>query len=1606
METGAPVAVYFEQRISGALFDDLVVITETSARWLITCKSGDVVETNSLDSDLINRAWWMIEESESQITDSDVFVIAQPPPKSDEHDSLQKLITWSREQPFRQTSVRVRTANVVNQNDRDLWTKLKGGKQTREPQTLASKLRLLTLNLDPELGSDMGIVKRIAESTLENGDQWKDLWNALVVMSAEARSNGAELNSEKLISRLPAQILLKNHGDVADQWLKLRKWGKAYQPTVNTIGGRLKLDNQPYLEDLDRRFDCSHRYLLVTGDSGIGKSVILAEWCNKKDAIYLRADALREPSETLIAAGCRGSLERLLRLTIEREILIVIDQLDRVENDLDWAILRLWVADLVSDERVRLVFGCASNVAYRQSAQLPPSIGKGIKEVQICRDSNTLLKEVAHSFPEFAAILTSYAPSQLLLTPRALDQLVKMGEEQWPETFSGFLDIFWRNRVQPRTGCPLARSTARDLATKEAERGIGRLAEDADAAGIGVLRSQGIIEDSGQGLSWDHDTTGDNIRAKILAELYESDQLAERLSDCVFNSIWRRAFRLFCVTIVEDFGPEGFARLLSLTKADRLLEQSIFDAVILASPKLSLPIKIASELKTHHQLMHRFIARFLFTAAEPLAPYSEDSVGESINLRAHIRQPMWERWLPTTMMVISEYRWFVTHAFVEGLEVIVQYLEAIREEDFLQASRPALILARRALRVRSYGDDLEHAKTLAYRAAIATLRFERSSASKVLRRVSARQGPRTKPSVDRESISMFAGRPLDKVLIWPLGPWNKVDDKFQGLYLGSGWAYRVAAQDLSLAKELFYACLIEEPRDFDPYNPLEQDHVYGLTSSHQLPFFPATHLNPSIVSFFHHSFEAGLDVVVTMVEFCLERSMGADDMKGKSGITLDWYGEPRQFAGSGQVYQWLSGNSNAPYVIQSLLMTLESSLLSIENYDELKRQVEMTLARTNNLALLAVLISVAKSDPRLLIDTLAPVLFSKELDWLDIASSTSSSLGQIGGMSFRQEWWRDDKEAVRFSKLEHRKRKLRDYAIVYLIHGDPGPAERAREQWLREADALDPDSAQGLRVLAGFYDRSKLTTQTTPDGCQAIGVTLPDDVLQRGEELQRQMILDMRANPYHVLMEVDNANDLPDGAQAIVDQLCDDLERAVPKYGAVPMFFSATLAVMLLGLKAATVGLSTKVGDDVSVIRADLTEVLASKSGHFEDPLNWDDKWHWTRLVAMNSRLIFEESLDSVEKRKALVALIQSSGSQALHAVVIDTATTQQGRQFCRIVLEIARVWAVEHVRLREIERFSQFPRDQKPSSLDLDYSTRVVDFIENGLWISDDRKGLGTAHSEAKSPWGPSNYKIILPALFELLFKSPSTSDERSALQPILRDLLEGVTWHDRNNKGHHEYDQTSQESWRVIGKYLSDLDISERSTVLLEWSTCPGRGKNSLELIDGLLTSYSRGTSDLKSASRSLEALIAAYEARPSTDRWHGFDLYLFGLRGHGSIDWDETVGRDWLEANKHLLSPYVNSCLSAGYSRERFLTRVCRAEYSIFDQELFEAVSRKVGSPTDIDSAEASAVARLLIRWSALAKRSSENRNTWRRLLAILEQKGERLAWQVLSELADRV
>jgi hypothetical protein len=119
---------------------------------------------------------------------------------------------------------------------------------------------------------------------------------------------------------------------------------------------------------------------------------------------------------------------------------------------------------------------------------------------------------------------------------------------------------------------------------------------------------------------------------------------------------------------------------------------------------------------------------------------------------------------------------------------------------------------------------------------------------------------------------------------------------------------------------------------------------------------------------------------------------------------------------------------------------------------------------------------------------------------------------------------------------------------------------------------------------------------------------------------------------------------------------------------------------------------------------------------------------------------------------------------------------------------------------------------------------------------------------------------------------------------------------------------------------------------------------------------------------------------------------------------VEWSHDRAEPWVEQHKGFYERAVLRLLS-GEPSEYLLRRLARPEFRLLDKAVFDALTA-IDRPIKLSEKKATPLSHLMVPLARIAKGDPDRRRRWRRLLAELEKSGERLAWQILTEVADRV
>ena len=358
---------------------------------------------------------------------------------------------------------------------------------------------------------------------------------------------------------------------------------------------------------------------------------------------------------------------------------------------------------------------------------------------------------------------------------------------------------------------------------------------------------------------------------------------------------------------------------------------------------------------------------------------------------------------------------------------------------------------------------------------------------------------------------------------WPLGPQQRIEQRFREAVLKSPNFQALMRTNASVAGEVLLACIVESaPEDDFGSSPsaedelaIEYDHEGYPTAPWKSPFYSFLRINP----------EAALDTLQRLVNFATHRWLEAS--RKKFGSTPDPLpvsltdGSIKEYVGNAWVFGWSQENSLGVGQLYSALAALESWLCDrIDEGGDVTMQLQTILRQTGSVAVLGVLINVGKHAPQLFKGPLLPLLGQQDIYEWDSRRTSQNTL------AFDSLNWASSGEVI-FEMVKkwvfspYRTKKLREVvaeqvvedrklgALVLGMTSDwalPPSQKGALEQRILIAEldhrhySLESDPETGKQVRAfklpsdlssaiqNFHDDGKWTRQALafPESCQKV----------------------------------------------------------------------------------------------------------------------------------------------------------------------------------------------------------------------------------------------------------------------------------------------------------------------------------------------------------------------------------------------------------------------------------------------------------------------------------------------------------------------------------------
>lgn len=1039
--------IKFQVEPVGWRIDDLLVTGNGgagSAHLAISCKSNHQVTGKGLPADFVIRAWeqWRTTDPITLDKEADTLALVTRGQPNKFPALWSDIVQWCGGGDDAVAVARIRKS-ASHTTIFDSVRKPEGGQEATDLEAVAliRRLELIPLDFQLEPSKDKEDSIEWCRDLTASGTRpdAEKIWNEIVRLASERRVVGGTITISELWSHLREQFALAVRPDFAKAWQSIRSLSADHLASVGTtLPSGHEVERQTEREAFLHRFR-TDSVTLVIGESGAGKSALVksvlgaedtnAVWFSPEVASLATSEidssriALSLPLEQILAASpfrtnvlILDSAEKLEALPIARVRALV----ERLLPQEDSAKAGLWKVVVLTQEEGWLER--ASSLLGSRSVT-PVSVGLLTEaEVATALRSTLNLGWLANDPSSLSALRNlkmlgwaMQAETNAALTSTDLTSPPAMADRIWGHWTQGRLD---------------AQRLLMSLSEREAnfERSfpIGKLSSGDATAFDQSAANLPLRTNSRNSLVFEHDLAADWSRFQRLKQ--DADQ-HDDWAPLAQNPLWAPALRLLGQFLLRE--PHGAASAWDAaldsaeTRGDKSTTDILLDALCL-DPQADqfLGDRADKLLAANGALLERLLQRFLHVATTPrfhAGAFGDDS-GVALYLEAGLRNPIISRWPPMarflhkhiealarlaspTVSKVCEVwlastpprladgattpfrREFSEIALAIARTVQVQkgsgilYLRDGWEPIYSAALAGAgdvpeitdwvLEQAHRRKPSKSVSDRIASAK--AEKAAAKTKRLQHDpefAAAEKERAESRRSFPR----------SIVTSRRLPP---WPLGPKDRIDHDFHKAAIVPGALAPFMRADPERAAEALLALMIEG-RPEESYS--DYSHRDDLGLSHEHSSYPTSFWKSPFFQFLQINPVAALSALSQLVNFATERWASQYLRRGIEVPTLTLLDgeEAWAFTGNGRVFSWAWDEDLGNGQLYCALNALERWLtMEIEVGHNVEQHIDRLLRECRSVAILGVLVNVAKFRPALLEGTLLPLLTAEDLYWLD-----------------------------------------------------------------------------------------------------------------------------------------------------------------------------------------------------------------------------------------------------------------------------------------------------------------------------------------------------------------------------------------------------------------------------------------------------------------------------------------------------------------------------------------------------------------------------------------------------------------------------------------------
>jgi hypothetical protein len=959
-----------------------------------------------------------------------------------------------------------------------------------------------------------------------------DVFEKICSLVKRFRVNGGVITSQIATSHIAKNIQLKIAPEFARDLEKLKDRSISSMNRVeNSIGNRVSLLR---LEEVRKINDSisSASVSVVLGNSGSGKSAMLKRFAlSHENTVWFESslfeyNSLHEAENGALQLN-NPWVDLAAEITSKYKILI-IDAIDRLCKPSYFSTLAEFLDPLLSENTsLKVVITCQSFHWQRVQRELL-KIGNAIATANTVSLSDIGAPDIAilkGQFPQFTKLLVTESVSKFLLRPKILDLFSKLSPLSLSKSSSWRSEVelikwYWDSEISSSTYGAMKESFLIKLSKLQADNLVNTtqttMFEIPELAALDELeRSQICYRKDGK-IFFSHDIYSDWFKQRTLVN--EISNNPSFLDSCIKNPQWHRAISLFGSELVQnEHATSEWENVIknALSCKNFLLVDLLLEAFIHSSNSYGLLLRHWEFLIANRAvLLDRFFKRFLYIATEPnlksMALAKHFNVSE-LDASLLNRLPIWLMW-PSVLTFIIEKQDELIEISPKNTVDICKVWVTNTQKGYPYRKDVAEIVVKigwRALQCNQHYRNNDrwvghnHKVTSFYYEAVLAcasedilevIRFANCASGITEPTAELPQDPPPEPITDPEVLKKFEELERSSIF-WedekqelPLikdGAIFKRDHTFQQLVLETKSFLGIMTLAPKESGNIMLANCIREPGAKHRYSSLDIDKGYGLTER-LMRLYPPFYTKTPFLELLMISPEQGMRVILRLTEVATSGWLSEERLRRENdrqnmfdegyplSINLLIEGTAKEYFGERRWMHACRNTTIVPQLLTCALMSLEKWLSDkLDNGEDISKEIEELLTKSNSLAVAGVCIQLAKKESSLFKGDLFELLKCPWIFVYDLHHSTGDENHQMIGHGMR-ETERQFNQAKNWHLREYRRTQL-DTIIFRRILSDKEFESKvssellpAMQSWLDDSAKDDEHYAFVLRLRHQF----------------------------------------------------------------------------------------------------------------------------------------------------------------------------------------------------------------------------------------------------------------------------------------------------------------------------------------------------------------------------------------------------------------------------------------------------------------------------------------------------------------------------------------------------------